>query len=206
MPSYNIDIDLDATDDNGIAEDQDLTEDTALDLDGVLGTSLDYARQLGIYSADNISTVNFTVVGLDANGRSISEVVTGINSSTVETVNYYKDITSITPDATSSSTVIVGTVDEAASVILPLDDYNSNPAHILVDISGTINFTVQETSSNCRDPSQPIVWENISALASKSADTSGASTAGVKGLRIIINSYSSGAELQMYVNQPYTVC
>jgi hypothetical protein len=44
-------------------------------------------------------------------------------------------------------------------------------------------------------------WSSITAIASKTADTVSTAAIGATAIRIIVNSYSSGAELQMYTSQ-----
>jgi hypothetical protein len=82
-----------------------------------------------------------------------------------------------------------------------LDWVRASGATISVDVTGTLDFTVQETFVNVLAGEDPI-WTSISALAAKTADTVSSSTVGATAIRIILNSYSSGAELQMYTVQP----
>jgi len=199
-----IDIDLDAMDRDGIAQAQNTTASTALTLNGALGTTLDYARIIGIYSAANFSGGTFTIVGTDANGNSITESgITGPNNSTVVSTKLFKTITSVTPSATVASDVEVGTVAttlSAESHTIPLDFYQGLAPTIAVDVTGTINFTVYETFVNVlAEGTSAAVWNSISALASKTADTTAQCTVHATALKIQVNSYSSGAELQMRI-------
>ena len=72
-----------------------------------------------------------------------------------------------------------------------------------MDVTGTIDFTVQETFDDIQSLGlQGAQWLAISALSAKTADTTSKSTVGATAIRLIVNSYSSGAELQMNVIQP----
>jgi hypothetical protein len=161
------------------------------------------AHQVSILndSATDHSAKTVTLVGTDANGKALTEVVTGPNTSaTVESAGYFKTLTSATPSATiGADTFDIGWVDEVASQIIPLNWRSSEAANISVDVTGTINFTVQETFVDIQ--TQTPVWVDITALASKTADTTSVATVGATAVRIIVNSYSSGAELQVYMSQ-----
>jgi hypothetical protein len=144
-----------------------------------------------------------TLVGTDANGAALTEVVTGPGSSaTVESTGYFKTLTSATPSATiGADTFDIGWVDEVASKTIPLNWRANTAAAISVDVTGTINFTVQQCFQNVLAGVAP-VWENITALTSKTADTQSTAAVGATAVRVITNSYSSGAELQVYIVQP----
>lgn len=168
------------------------------------------AHQLSIRndSATDYSGQTFTCVGTDADGKALSEAVTGpTGTATVESTGYFKTLTTVTASGAGigADTFDVGWVDEVASATFPIDRMSDTAANILVDVTGTIDFTVQELWENVYDvakPQQDATWINITALAAKTADTASTATKGATAVRIIVNSYSSTAELQMYVNQP----
>lgn len=143
-----------------------------------------------------------TLVGTDVNGKALTEVVTLPGASaTVESAGYFKTLTSITPSATiGTDTMDIGWVDEVESVTYPIDWRSPYAMNITVDVTGTINFTVQQTFVNVLNGETP-VWSDISALAAKTADTTSTAAVGATAIRILVNSYSSGAELQMYTSQ-----
>ena len=206
MKNKTIDIDLDALDRDGIAAAQTITAATALTLNGALGTTLDYARIIGIYSGSDLSTSSFAIVGTNANGETISETIsTGPNAGTVVSTKLYKTITSVTPGATVAQNVEVGQVAttlSAESKIIPLNYYANTAATVSVDVTGTINFTVYEAFSPvARVAPSAVVWNSVTALASKTADTTSPVTLHATAVKIVVNSYSTGAELQMYVNE-----
>ena len=164
------------------------------------------AHQISIRndSVTDYSGQTFTAVGTDANGKAISEAITGPgNGATVESTLYYKTYTLLTASGAgiSTDTFDLGWVDEVASITYPIDFYSPYACAIQVDVTGTIDFTVQETFVNVLT-GDAAIWSNISALASKTADTASVATIGATAIRVIVNSYSSGAELQMYTSQP----
>lgn len=203
MPRIKIvDIDPDNVDADGVAELQAITASTAMTLNGALGTTLDYARQLGVHSASDINTVVFTIVGKDANENVITETVTNVNNSTIETTKYYKVVTSVTPSGTSSSTVEVGTVDEVVTQAIPLEHVAQVAATVAVDVTGTVNYTVQETFMDVlKEGTASVVWADVTAHATKTADTNAQISVHATAVRLVINSYTSTAEIQMRIVQ-----
>lgn len=196
-----IDIDLDNASANGIAQSQ--TPSTSFTLNGSLGTTLDYARIILFTSAGNESGKNITVNGTDADGNTITETITGPNTTAV-TTKYFKTITSITVSSAFGGACTVGTRGTTLSAVsktIPVDSKDQFAPVIAVDVTGTINYTVQETFNNIlKDGTSSATFTSVTALTSQTTDLSTHLTRGATGVRIIINSYSSGAELQMRIN------
>lgn len=149
-----------------------------------------------------------TLVGTDADGYALTEVVTGpAGSATVESSGYFKTLTSATPSATiGADTFDIGWVDEVSSQTIPINWRAQNGATVNVDVTGTINFTVQETFDDVQvdgqSAAQNVQWVNISALAAGTADATSTATVGARAIRMVVNSYTDTAELQMNVVQP----
>ncbi len=208
MVQQVVDIDLDAMDRDGIAQAQNVTAATAMTLNGILGTTLDYARIIGIYSGADVSSSAFAIVGTNSNGETQSETIaTGPNAGTVVSTKLYKTITSVTPSATVAQNVEVGTVAttlSAESIVCPLDPYLGVPPTYCVDVTGTINFTVSECFMNPFSGISSLTWVPLTALTSKTADTVSAGTTHATAVKVIVNSYSTGAELQLYINSGNT--
>lgn len=198
-----VDVDLDAQDRDGIAQAQNITANTAMTLNGALGTTLDYARIIGIYSAADCSSSAFAIVGTNSNGEAQSETIaTGPNAGTVVSTKLYKTITSVTPSATVAQNVEVGTVAttlSAESKVYRLDSRKEPPTYA-VDVTGTINFTVHESFSSLETGIADMVWFPLTALTAKTADTVATGTTGATAMKVVVNSYSSGAELQAYIS------
>jgi len=132
------------------------------------------------------------------------ESVTGANANTAETDGYFLTVSSITISANSAGNVTIGTVDEWSSQTIPLNSRATDGASVLADITGTINYDVQECFDDFQGAgdSQDAQWSVITAFDGKTADVKGAATRGATGLRVIANSYTNGAEVQLYVSQP----
>jgi hypothetical protein len=172
------------------------------------------AHQLAFVSTANLSGINLTVVGTDADGRAQTEVRAGPNNNTVESSKYFKTITSITASSTlGANTMDVGWVDEAVSHTIRLDDSRTNAAAVSVDHNGTSTWTIQTTSCNVDrlNDSAPFAYADQSALfwfddanfTGKSADTHAQlALKGRTAMRMVLASYSSGFEMQIFVTHP----
>lgn len=163
----------------------------------------DMARQIGILSAGNDAGITFTVYGTDVDNKTITEVVTGSAGApgTAETSLYFKTVTRIASSGAAAGNVSVGTVDEAVTNTIPLDKYNSDPATIsLEDFTGTINVSVDETFSDIQN-ADVLEWYAVTALASKTSATRSDISNHATGVRIRVNSYSSGADLKAVISQ-----
>ena len=204
MPKIKrIDVDLDNYDRDGIAQSQTPSGAANLTLNGALGTTLDYGRIIGIYSGGDDSNRTFTITGTDPNGNTITETVTGPNAGTVVSTKYYKTITTIAISGAAGSAVEVGNVQttlSAADRAIPLNTYASRAPQYVVDITGTINYTIQETFDDLATLTS-VVWLPLSAHTGKTADTNAAGTPGARAMRVVVNSYSDTAELQCFVSQ-----
>ena len=215
MRAFEIDMDLETADLDGLSSAVD-SSIIAIALDGALisGGTFTSADGLGRIlvlidqSADTQSDVTFAVVGTDAQDDAISETITGPGSGlTVASTKYFKTVSSVTASAAQGGTETLdigtrGTTLAAVSKAYPLNHYDSVAPMVSVNVTGTLNFTVQQTYSNLlttKDSSGSIIWEDVTALASKTADTTASLGIGAHGMRIVINTYSTGAELQAIV-------
>jgi len=163
----------------------------------------DYARQITIVSdgADNGRT--FTVTGTDANGDAQTEAITGPSTATVESAKYFKTVTSIAVDDACAGSISSGIVDEFVTSVIPLNYRNAGPATVSIEgISGTINISVQQTFSDVLGDPANIVWFAChSDITTITANAHAQLNTHASGVRLVCNSYSSGAELQMVILQ-----
>lgn len=161
------------------------------------------AHQVSIRNdtANDHSAKTAVLTGTDANNAVLTETVTlPAGSATVESTGYFKTLTTVVPSATiGADTMDIGWVDEVSSATYQIDWCSPYACNISVDVTGTIDFTVQETFVDIQNTTP--LWVNISALASKTADTTSVAAVGATAIRVIVNSYSTTAELQMYTSQ-----
>lgn len=169
-----------------------------------------------IASAHDQSAKTYTFTGTDADGKAQSEDLTGPGTSaTVETLKYFLTVSNIVVSAgTASSSVDIGTVDEIASKTIPLDWYATEAAVVQLDITGVVSVDVQITLQNPFqndtapfdfDDQEDLAWVNDTNFTAETADILlPLQNKGVKAMRVVTNSYSTGAEAQVYVSQPRT--
>ena len=216
MRPINIDFDVDNVDADGLADNNDssgssLTLDGALTSGGTYTSADGFARRLSIIdtATQDQSDSTFTVTGTDADGRAQSEAITGPGSgATVESTKYFKTVTSVAiSGGDANDTVDMGTVDEVCTRTIGLDFYCQNAPTIYVDVTGTINFDIQVSS---KDPNastitdqEDLAWINDGNFTTKTADLiDDLAQPGSRCMRIVTNSYTNGAELDINIIQP----
>lgn len=180
------------------------------------GDSLAHRVSIRNDSATDHSGKTVTLVGTDADGKAQTEVVTGPGTSaTVESTKYFLTLTSATPSATiGADTFDIGWVDEFSSQTIVLDHYQQIPPTIQVNVTGTINFDVETTLENplkSTDDAAPftftdqsdLAWLNDANFTGKTASlVSSLAKPGNRAMKIVANSYTNGAELQVWITQP----
>lgn len=98
-------------------------------LAGLLVTTLDVPRALTILSAGNDTGITFTVLGKDAYGNTVTEIITGANAGTAAGKKAFASFTSITASGAAAGNVSVGWGN-----VLGLPVFLPNAVHILKEI------------------------------------------------------------------------
>lgn len=167
-------------------------------------------HQLSLTSTANLSTINFTIVGFDADGNPRTETLAGPNINTVNTVHDYSSITSITASSTlGANTMNVGWTAVSVSPMIILDWRSWVGARVLVQISGTINYTVQETPHPVWLTSPPwgtyqesLTWTPDTNMTAQTANVTAQVPQIMSALRLVVNSVTAGATYEISVIQP----
>lgn len=151
-------------------------------------------------SANSKAAINITVVGTDANGNVLSETLAGpAGSATVTTAGYFKALTSVTPASTwGADTGNIGYAAQIQTAFLNINVLAEDALAVNVDISGTINYTVQQTFDDLNAASP--VWQTLVSAGSQTADGIWNTTGGATGLRVTVNSYSAAATIRVNAN------
>lgn len=140
---------LAAADADGIAQSQTPLAGGALTLNGALVTAgvadLGAPRRVLFTTVGNESGRTFTVTGTDWFGNTITEAVTGPNATTGYTELDFETVTSITVDAATANSLTVGTNGIASTQPIPLDVHGRPDVSLQIAVTGTINYTVQQT-------------------------------------------------------------
>lgn len=167
------------------------------------------AHQVSIRNdtANDHSGKTVALVGTDADDMPQTEVVTGPGASaTVESSKYFKTLTSATPSATiGADTFDIGWVDEVSSKTIMLNRHAGFGPMIQADVTGTLDATMQVTvaprSQFTGQESLPWAPTTNSAFVNLTADKVGDIEPQMTACRILLNSYSSGAEAQFYISE-----
>lgn len=202
-----------ATEDrDGIALAQQTVGAANLTLAGILVSSGTYTagdgsggrvgHQVSAYSAGNIATVTFTVYGTDPDGQTITDTITGVSNSTVETTKYFYTVTRVAANGAVGSDVEIGIVDELATQMIPIEPRASGwNVGLGVTVTGTISVTAQLTMDDIYDSSVTPAWIADTTLATKTATFYSALGVLVTAVRFVTNSYSTGAISTFHVLQ-----
>lgn len=199
-------IDPVPVDADGIAEIQTVLGAADLVLDGALvvgGVFIgDYARQIAIISSGDDSGITFLVTGTNAEGNAQTESITGGAVATVESTKYFKTITSILSSGAAAANVTVGTVDEFVMPIVPLNHYSDEGAMVSFEnIVGTLSISAVITFSNLQNGDTIDFHAGPAGLTDETADVYGTISPQATGVRLVMGSYTSGAQLTAVIMQ-----
>lgn len=199
---------LAAASDNNIAQSQTPGAAGALTLNGstVVGgvAILDTPRRVLLTFAADETGHNFVITGnqkVDGTGNTISETIAGTAPGTAQSVLDYGGVTSVTISAAATGAIKVGT-NGVGSTPWQMVDTNLDPMSLVVsvDVTGTVNYTVQYTYSDIMgaydaangqwaNAATPVAW-NDPILASVTSDGETTYNNPITAWRVVINSGS----------------
>ena len=158
-------------------------------------------RVVSLTSAANISAVNFTITGFDSRGVAVSETRAGPNINTVETAQEFAIVTSVTVNAAVGTGTSVGT-GTTGTTRWWTNNLNIAPANLAlyVAITGTINYTVQDTPDNANDVTITPVAFPHPTLAALTANGNSNYAYPPRYVRLKINSSTIGATADFTIN------
>ena len=150
------------------------------------------------------------LVGTDADGRPQTETVNLPNgTATVTSTKHFLTLTSATPSATTGTDGMdIGSGDDIVSKTYPLNHWSDIAAPALLDVTGTIDVSIQLTFDppnrpdefTWTDQSTP-VWVDSTNFSNETADIFSTLDAGAYAARFRINSYTDTAEVQGWISQ-----
>jgi len=192
------------------------TPTTSFTLNGTLVTAgvatLDTPRRVLFTTAANESAKTVTLTGTDWNGAAITEVL-GLTNVGVSYTNLdFKTVTAITISSAAAGAITVGTNTIASSMWVRLDEYSLPQTSIQVTVSGTVNYTVQQTLQDPNSPTNPVSpylvnWVNSAdpAVVSSSATVQSNYTYAPAWAKVTLNSGtgSVSAVFAQSGNAPY---
>lgn len=160
-------------------------------------------------TANDHSGKTITIVGTDADGHALTETIAGpAGSATVTSTKRFKTVTSVTPSATiGADTVDIGWDAVSVTPTYPIDRHSASGSLVFADISGTINYsgeeTFQEIYGETVDPgADEVTWNAMSGMSAKTADTASSTTVGATAVRVKVNTVTNGATLKISYIQP----
>lgn len=204
MRAKTIDIDVADEDTDGYADDADTDNGAAVSL--LVNTPTDGLAHKVVVTPSGSVSGNYTLVGTDADGKSISETLATDTTNAVTSSAYFKTLTSFTNATVGAETIDIGWADEVASATIPLCVYRPYPPTVQANVTGTLNFDIEVTNSDVTTNTgqNNFIWVNEGNFTAKTADLlDDLALPGYRAMRVILNSYSSGAELQLYLTFPY---
>jgi hypothetical protein len=145
---------------NAVALDQTLAGAGSLTENGgavVNGVAISTAAVLvTVTSTANDSTRTYTITGTNAAGVTMSETITGPNTTTVSTTRYFKTVTDVSVAGGGTvGTVRVGFSATGVTAPVILDVHGRPDVSLQVVVSGTVTWTLQQTLDNIWDVSNP---------------------------------------------------
>lgn len=143
----------------------------------------------------------WTITGTDWNNNSVTETVNGVNNpATAQSVYDYSSVTNIAVNKGQAGAVTVGTNGVGSSRPIFLDTFAPSPTSLQVDVTGTVNATVQQTL----DDPNVVGYVNVTWLNHPDSNLVGLSSA-VEGnyayipicTRILLNSGTGSVTLRV---------
>jgi hypothetical protein len=160
---------------NNIALSQTPAGAGALTLNGSLVVAgvaiLDNPRRVLITTADTTHT--FTITGTIADGSIISESFKVVAGSTASQLDY-ATVTSITVSGGLTGAVTVGTNGIASTPWVRLDEWCAGSTSIQIDVTGTVNYTVQSSNDDPNSPTNPVLPSAMTWITTNDPNAVGA--------------------------------
>ncbi len=197
---------------NNIATSQ--TPTTAFTLNGTLVSGgvaiLDTYRRVKITTGGSESGKTAVVTGTTFGGQVVSETVSlPASATTVDTVLDYKTVTSITVSTTLGAAATVGTSAVAGSPWVYFDPW-APPGGVAIqtDVTGTVNYTIQQTLDDPNSPTNPVALVSVAWFASSDSAVVGATASKQSNYmfapvyaRILLNSNTDPGAVTATFNQ-----
>ena len=152
-----------------------------------------------------LAGIAFTIVGTDAAGNSQTEVIAAgpASGATVNSTKFFLTVETIQPSATMGGLLLsVGLLAEAIGYWVNLENTMSAPM-VMVNVTGTINYTVLQTPANIFDEVGTVYTDLGVAIPNMSAVTAQVLANGGESCRAImlrINSFTAGATITAHIN------
>ena len=154
-------------------------------------------------ATDDYSGIDFTLVGIDADGNLISEVLSGPNDDTVTSTLFYSQLTEVLVSASLDMNAISAGIANASLLkTIPLDARSVAPALITATTGGTISYQVSQTADDVFNAPAALEcnWFGLKNTASNDSQLF-TSTVGARGIQVSILSSTSPATIVISLSQ-----
>lgn len=139
--------------------------------------TLDVARRVLFTCTGDESANTFTVTGAGLNQDPRSETLKGAGAGlTVYTATNFKTINSITIASPAAGAITVGTNGIASTPHIRLDEWAPPYVSIQIDVTGTVNYTVQTSMDDSNSPTSPVSMAAMNWIVSPDPNVVGATT------------------------------
>jgi hypothetical protein len=101
------------------------------------------------------TTTKFTIIGASATGALLTETLTNAGSSVQSTLDY-ATVSAINVNQGTTAAITVGTNGVGSTPWARLDEWASPNVSVQVNVTGTVNYTVQSSNDDPNDPSTPV--------------------------------------------------
>jgi hypothetical protein len=148
--------------------------------------ALDTQRRVLVTCAGNNAAITFTVSGTKDSGAAITEIVPGSNTSTTQSVNDFRTITSVVISAASTGAVTVGTSTVGSTDWRNLN-YREPAFHADINcvLTGAATFSLELTNSDYLTPGTTVNAQPTTVVGA-AASTSLAVAAPARAWRLTI--------------------
>ena len=136
------------------------------------------AAQLVTLVSGGVDTgITFTITGTDADGKAVTDAVTGASAGTATSVKHFKTVTSITHTGSVAGTLTSGnSIDAVSPSFLPFRQASPGKISLFVRLtSGTATYETQDAYSNDVTAAQEgATWISSTVFTGKTASFAGA--------------------------------
>lgn len=169
---------------------------------------LDTPRRVLWTTTGNEVGKTLVLVGTTFGGQVATETLAGVNNSTVASVLDYASVASANISAAAAAAMTLGTNGVAGSSWVRMDDWALASIALQVNVTGTLNYTVQQSVDDPNSPTNPVTLANMGWVNSADANVVSA-TARQQSVyswvptfvRIVLNSQTNPASASMTVQQ-----
>lgn len=168
------------------------------------GDSLAHLVTITNNTANSHAAKTALLTGTDADGNVQTETMSLPAGSVATTsTKHFATLTSIVPSATiGADTIGIGWSAVAVSQTLVVDHHQVAPPFGNCVVTGTVNFSVQETGSDpFTSPDQSAMWAAPTAWSGKTASLASVFDFSITAVRLLVNSVTAGATVALSISQ-----